>query len=248
MTNVVISQALVQISCRSKTEVWGVDAAYNIYQYGTADNWVHWNESKRVGALKQVSAAFDGTVMGVNGTDDIFRYGSKDVWTQIPGKLKQVSVGSANSVWGVNAVNDIFQYNNSNNTWTNIPGKLKQISAASDGTVMGVDPSGFISRYEANNTWTQLPGHGPGPLPQPTTGTFTLVVVVSAHRIYALDPSDPSTNLYTWGTISDSDGSVRDGWVPLNQTTMTSFSVAADNATGEIKGGVTTLRDPYGPL
>jgi len=66
-----IPGALTQISAGSVTNVWGVNAAQQIYRYTGNDA----NPFFRIpGALVNVSAAADGTVWGVNAAGQIFRY------------------------------------------------------------------------------------------------------------------------------------------------------------------------------
>ena len=68
-----IAGALKEISAGSVANVWGVNAANNIFRYTGNDNspWI-----EIPGALIDVTAAADGTVWGVNAAGNIFRYSS----------------------------------------------------------------------------------------------------------------------------------------------------------------------------
>ncbi|HEU5383320.1 MAG TPA: tectonin domain-containing protein [Ktedonobacteraceae bacterium] len=238
-----ISTTLTQVSCGSGTNVWGVDAAHNIYQFQSSDGGHTWTQTHIPGGLQQVSVAADGTVWGVNSAGAIYQYNGSG-WTTIAGTLAQVSVGSASLIWGVNSAGTIYRYNGSG--WTTIAGALKQVSVASDGTVWGVNPAGIAYQY-VNNTWVSTPGHGQGA--GNTTdyangnGTFTLVAVMQANSvyssIYALDPSDPNVHLYSYvgGTNAPY------AWLPEQKygNTLTYCSVASDGTIGIIDQGMTTI-------
>jgi virginiamycin B lyase len=185
-----ISTTMTQVSCGSQTNIWGVDAANNIYQYtGVGTNWTH-----IPGVLKQISVAADGTVWGVNPANTIYKYAGNNAWTQISGVLGQVSVGSASLIWGVNPSGTIYQYNGSGWTQIAVPGVMKQVSVASDGSVWGVNPNGLIYQYAGNNTWTQMPGHTTDDS-DAQDGLFTQVTAATATYIRALDPAG---QLYTY--------------------------------------------------
>ncbi|WP_228470920.1 tectonin domain-containing protein [Streptomyces alkaliphilus] len=66
-----ISGALTAISAGSRTSVWGVNSAGNIYRYSGNDGspW-----SRVPGGLTDIGAAADGTVWGVNANGNIYRY------------------------------------------------------------------------------------------------------------------------------------------------------------------------------
>ncbi|MEU5091641.1 tectonin domain-containing protein [Streptomyces sp. NPDC021356] len=66
-----ISGALVRIAAGSRTNVWGVNSAGNIYRYtnNDADPW-----QQIPGALTDIGAGADGTVWGVNSAGNIYRY------------------------------------------------------------------------------------------------------------------------------------------------------------------------------
>ncbi|MGA5170171.1 tectonin domain-containing protein, partial [Streptomyces lavendulocolor] len=65
-----ITGALTAISAGSRTNVWGVNSAGNIYRFSgdDADPWIN-----IPGALKDIGAAADGTVWGVNSAGNIYR-------------------------------------------------------------------------------------------------------------------------------------------------------------------------------
>lgn len=66
-----IPGALTRISAGSSTNVWGVNAAGNIFRYtgNDANPWV-----QIPGALSDIGVGADGTVWGVNAAGNIFRY------------------------------------------------------------------------------------------------------------------------------------------------------------------------------
>jgi virginiamycin B lyase len=174
-----ISSTITQASCGSQTNIWGVDASHNIWQYtGSGTTW-----TQIQGQLNQVSVAADGTVWGVNSGGDIFKYTGNNTWSHIPGSLAQVSVGSASIVWGVGAGTQVYQYNGSG--WTQINGSRKQISVASDGTIWGAGSGGQIYRYNGDTTWTQIPTNsvegGPNiPMTQLTIAAWNSVQALDA--------------------------------------------------------------------
>jgi virginiamycin B lyase len=184
-----ISTTMTQVSAGSPSNIWGVDAAHNIYQYtGSGTNW-----TKIPGGLSQVSAAADGTVWGLNSAGNIYRYGGNNTWVMIPGGLSQISVGSASLIWGVNSAGNIEKYTGSG--WTQIAGDLSQVSVAADGTVWGLNSGGTISRYGGNNTWTQMPGNTSCGASATENGLFTQVTGATSTFIRALDPAG---HVYTY--------------------------------------------------
>lgn len=65
---------LTAISAGSRTNVWGVNAAGNIYKFSGYDDlgtspWI-----QIPGSLSDIGAAADGTVWGVNRNGNIYRY------------------------------------------------------------------------------------------------------------------------------------------------------------------------------
>jgi hypothetical protein len=66
-----IPGGLTRISAGSSTNVWGVNAAGNIFAY-TQDDANPWVQIP--GGLKDIAAGADGTVWGVDSAGQIFRY------------------------------------------------------------------------------------------------------------------------------------------------------------------------------
>ena len=66
-----IPGALSTISAGSRTDVWGVNPAGDIFRY-TGDDASPFVQIP--GGLSDISAAADGTVWGVNPAGDIFRH------------------------------------------------------------------------------------------------------------------------------------------------------------------------------
>ena len=178
-----ISGALVHVAASADGQVWGCNAAQQIFRrdasawtkvsgalkqisvgrsgvmwgVNASDKIYRWNGTgwtQVAGSLRHVSVASDGTVWGVNAEQKIFRWNGS-AWTQVAGALKQVAVGSASLVWGVNSGDDVYRWTGS--AWQQQPGKLRQVSVAADGSVWGVNSAGNIFRW-AGSAWTQVPG------------------------------------------------------------------------------------------
>lgn len=196
-----VSTIMTQISIGPSKNLWGVDAAQNIYHYsGSGTNW-----TKIQGSLVQVSVGNDGSVWGINAAGNIYHYDGQHPWTQINGYLTQISVGAGNTICGVNP--NIYQYQGNGN-WTQMTNKgtdlnnnpttvnLKQVSIASDGTLWAVDGSGGIYWYY-NNVWNQMPGNNPsGEGFSMTSGSMVQVLSVGGTTgIFALDSAG---HTYTW--------------------------------------------------
>ncbi|WP_077490701.1 tectonin domain-containing protein [Sinomonas mesophila] len=174
--------ALIHVAASSTGEVWGVNAAHEIFRLdGTSWTKVAgalrqvsvgakvWGVNAQdeiyrrdgtawtrvPGALRHVSAAEDGTVWGVNAQHSIYRWDGS-AWTQVPGALTQVSAGSASTVWGVNADGEIYQWTGA--AWSQVPGALRHVAAAADGSVYGVNADDEIYRYLGGGNWEQLDG------------------------------------------------------------------------------------------
>jgi virginiamycin B lyase len=198
-----ISSILTQVSGGSSTNVWGVDAAQNIYQYQSSDG-TNWTQAHISGQLKQVSVTSDGTVWGVQTGGQIYRYTGSG-WTTIPGQLNQISVASAGAVWGVQTAGQIYHYTGSG--WTNIPGTINQISAAADGSLWGVNTAGALYQY-VNNSWTHMPTNvaqgGPNiPFTQVAVGHSGFLLALDAQGgIYSYNSMDNGTGIFweQWGT------------------------------------------------
>jgi virginiamycin B lyase len=192
-----IAGALNQISVGSTTNVWGVNAANQIFRYSGNDNnpWI-----QIPGSLIDVAVAADGTVWGVNIGNAIYRY-SNGSWTIIPGALKQITVGSATNVWGGNAANQIFRYSgDDNNPWIQIPGSLIDVAVAADGTVWGVNTGNAIFRYNSNGSWTVIPGA----LKHISVGSATNVWGVNAaNQIFRYSGDDNNPWIQIPGSLTD---------------------------------------------
>ena len=203
-----ISGALTHVAAAADGQVWGCNAAQQIFRrdgsswtrisgalnqvsvggsglvwgVNASDKVFRWNGNgwtQVAGSLRHVSVAADGTVWGVNAEQKIFRWNGS-AWTQIAGALKQISVGSAALVWGVNSDDLVFRFTGS--AWQQQPGKLRHVSVAADGSVWGVNSAGNIYRW-AGSAWTQVPGA----LTQICTASAGLVWAVNAsQKIYRL--------------------------------------------------------------
>ena len=203
-----ISGALIHVAASADGQVWGCNAAHQIFRrdgaawtkvsgalkqisvgragvvwgVNASDKIFRWNGSgwtAVAGSLRHVSVASDGTVWGVNAEQKIFRWNGS-AWTPIAGALKQISVGSAALVWGVNSDDTVFRW--TGNAWQQQPGKLAHVSVAADGAVWGVNSAGNIYRW-AGSAWTQVPGS----LAQVCTASAgTVWGVNAAQKIYRL--------------------------------------------------------------
>ncbi|KAJ7574961.1 hypothetical protein C8J56DRAFT_1032801 [Mycena floridula] len=122
-----ISGALKRISAGSRTNVWGVNAAGNIYRY-TGDDSNPWVQIP--GALTDIGA------------------GDSKHWVQIPGALTAISAGVETNVWGVNSAGNIYTSTGDDaKPWVQVAGGLVDIGAGTDGTVWGVNSAGNIYRW-----------------------------------------------------------------------------------------------------
>jgi len=191
-----ITGALTHVSAAADGQVWGCNAANQIFrrdgavwtrvsgalkQISVGGAGLVWgvNASGKIyrrsgntwsqvpGSLRHVSVASDGTVWGVNAQHKIYRRNGSS-WTAVAGALKQIAVGSASLVWGVNAAGNVYRWTGS--AWQQQPGKLSHVSVAADGAVWGVNSAGKIYRW-SGSAWTQLPGA----LVQVSTASASLV-------------------------------------------------------------------------
>jgi virginiamycin B lyase len=144
-----MSGNLAQVSVGSATQMWGVQANQQVWQW-SGSGWTQILGQQ----LVDVSVGSDGTVWGVNASGQIYRRDNNN-WTLIPGGLVQISVGSATNVWGVNASDQIYRWNGSG--WDQVPGGLMYVSAAADGSVWGVQRNAQVWRRDGS-TWTQVDG------------------------------------------------------------------------------------------
>ena len=144
-----MSGNLAQVSVGSASQMWGVQANQQIWQW----NGSGWTQIP--GYMVCVSVGADGTVWAVNANQEIFRRDGGN-WTKVPGSLVQISVGNAGNVWGVDASDHIFRWNGS--AWDQIQGALMYVSAAGDGSVWGVQRNGQVWRRDNNIIWTAIDG------------------------------------------------------------------------------------------
>lgn len=86
---------LRQISVGNADNVWGVNAANQIFRWD-GRTWI-----QVPGVLKQVSVGSDGSVWGLNPNGEIFRW-TGGTWERIQGGLDHISVADSGLVWGVN--------------------------------------------------------------------------------------------------------------------------------------------------
>jgi virginiamycin B lyase len=202
-----IGGALTRISAGSRSNVWGVNSAGNIYRY-TQDDARPWVQIP--GGLSDIGSAADGTVWGVNSGGSIYRYLPNGTWKQIGGSLTRISAGSASNVWGVNSAGNIFRYTQDDaNPWVNIPGNLSDIGAAADGTVWGVNSAGNIFRYLPDGTWKHIDGN----LKAISAGSASNVWGVnSAGNIFRYTQDDANPWKHIPGGLSDI-GAAADGTV-----------------------------------
>jgi hypothetical protein len=164
---------LTQVSLGTPTNIWGVDASNNIYQY----NGSVW--TRIAGTLKQVSAAPDGTVWGVAPDGAVYRYAGNNTWTKMPGTLKQVSVGSSSNIWGVSPINQTFIYDQG--TWVKVAdGTITQICVEQQqgppviAAAYGLTPQGGLSRcsyYQGKASWDTITTGSPRFVSMSTVGT-----------------------------------------------------------------------------
>jgi Cysteine-rich secretory protein family/Tectonin domain len=179
--------SLVQVSCVSSTNTFGVDAANNVYLYQTSAGPT-WTQTQLPGKMKQVSAAADNTVLGLDLSGVIWNFDWNAFnWTQMTGPggpLAQISCASASNIWGVDSNNAVWQYTT---TWTQIQGAvLKNVSAASDGTVWGVGSADNTARkYLGSNAWQMVAD------------------TIGDYRYYALDLASVGTATNIWTVTRD---------------------------------------------
>ncbi len=96
---------LAQISAGS-TEVWGLDAVGDVYQYNSTTKTFNVTS----GNLDQISVGPGESVWGLKG-DKIYKYNFKTKsFTVVKGSLDVVSAG-ASGIWGVNESGGVFSYN-----------------------------------------------------------------------------------------------------------------------------------------
>jgi virginiamycin B lyase len=194
---------LTQVSCGSAANIWGVDAANNVYSY-TATGTT-WTQTQMPGSMKQVSAADDTTVWGLDPNGMIWKFDwNAYAWTQMPGgPLVQLSCASATNIWGVDINTLIWQYTSS---WAQPGGggRLKNVGVASDGTVWGVGTDNNAYKY-LNGTWSQV-----------TSGPFAQLSVGSATNIWGVKAD---------GTLWQYMGS---SWVQSGSSQTKQVSVASD--------------------
>ncbi|HEX7735693.1 MAG TPA: CAP domain-containing protein [Ktedonobacteraceae bacterium] len=132
---------LAQISALDANDVFGVDAANNVYWYTLTDG--AWTRIQITGKqIKQVSVAADGTLCGLDTSGAIWQCSltsSPQVWTAVaagPVAFKNISCGSANNIWAIGTDSTFYQYTGT--SWAKITpgsGSGAQVSVASDGTV-----------------------------------------------------------------------------------------------------------------
>jgi virginiamycin B lyase len=193
-----IGGALTRISAGSRSNVWGVNSAGNIYRY-TQDDARPWIQIP--GGLSDIGAAADGTVWGVNSAGNIYRYLPNGTWKQIGGALTRISVGSSSNVWGVNSAGNIYRYTQDDaRPWIQIPGGLSDIGVAADGTVWGVNSADNIFRYLPDGTWKHIGGK----LKAISAGSSSNVCGVnSAGNIYRYTQNDSQPWIQIPGGLSD---------------------------------------------
>ena len=151
--------ALASVSIASESNVWGVNAGGNIYQWD-GGSWTFINRTGIDVAVDEVSVGEDGAVWALGTNDSIWQWNGSNSWFRLPGALENVSVVTANNVWGNNASGLVWQWNGA--SWTqistaDIPTPVSEIDAGADGTIIALGTDDTIWQRDGDG-WTQLPG------------------------------------------------------------------------------------------
>ena len=187
---------LTQLSALDDKNVFGVDAANNVYWYSTDDGNA-WNRSSVADnkQLKQVSVASDLTVCGLDSNGAIWQtnLSSSSPWTKLPtgpSAFRFVSAGSANNIWAVGTDYIYYKYNGS--TWAKgAPGYGYEVSVASDGTVVGLGTNnGYYRMLVGASDWT---GMDAGTVAHLSCGSATNTWAVAQDGTFLNYPGDKRT-------------------------------------------------------
>ena len=209
-----INGSLNRISVGSRTNVWGVNSAGEIYRY-TQDDANPWIQVP--GTLTDIGAAADGTVWGVNSAGNSYRYSGDGTWTPIGGsvQVQRISVGSRTNVWGLSSpgISTIVRYSqDDDNPWIQqyLGNLSSDIGAAADGTMWSVGSDGTIWRYLDTGTFTQVNGV----LNRISVGSRTNVWGLnSAGEIYIYTQNDKNPFTQVSGPPLSEIGAAADGTV-----------------------------------
>ena len=91
------------------SQLWGRDAAGNVYQYNKATN--AFDKIPSTPVFSSIAVGKGNSVWGLDGSDNIYQYNfSTKKFVEVTGKLTQIAAGGQ-GVWGLNSSGDIFLWN-----------------------------------------------------------------------------------------------------------------------------------------
>lgn len=195
---------MVQLSVGAGADVWGLDAAGDIYQYDA--NAGTWNNIP--GNLSSIQVGADGSVWGINSVGAPYTYNfSNNSWTYIPGQLSTIAVGKDGSAWGLNQYQQIYRFDPITQSWANIPGSLIEIWVGSADNVWGENVNGQFFRFDSGTqTWMNVPNVPTGVSPYLASSQLSVSwdgSVWATNNAAGLYEWNPATNAFDYvGTLS----------------------------------------------
>jgi hypothetical protein len=164
-----VNGALVDISVTPVGNVWGVNAANQIWFGAKTSDPATITWTNIGGALVQISVGTNGAVWGVNSGNNIYyRTGITTStpmgsgWQQAAGVLKHVAVAPSGNIWGINLTGQptfsLAPTVAGQTTWTVVDGSvppLKQMSVSPNGDVWAIATDGSL--YNRTGVTTTAP-------------------------------------------------------------------------------------------
>ncbi|HZO71315.1 MAG TPA: CAP domain-containing protein [Ktedonobacteraceae bacterium] len=222
---------LAQISALGANNVFGVDAAKNVYWYNS-DDGTTWTRISITGKQMQlVSVASDLTLCGLDTSGAIWKCdltSSPQTWTPMtpagPTTFKHVSYGSATSIWAIGTDSTFYQYDGT--SWKQITsgmGSGTMVSVASDGTTVWEIAYTKGLYYYTPAGWAQpsVPSGLGGGATHVSCGSATNIWIVGADGKYY------QYNGSTWTTPPVGSGGAKQVSVAASDQTV--WAIGKDN-------------------
>jgi virginiamycin B lyase len=191
--------SLTQISVGAANNVWGVNAAGQVFRFDTTTKLF----DLMPGTLVQVAVGggniyqYDD-IWGINSAGSIFTFHS-GTWQQIYGNLSSIVVGTGfgscykYQVWGINSGYAAFHYNYCTASWEGVTGTFLQIATGGN-EVWAIDSNHNVRRFNPSTKQFDYMAGVSGTVSQLAVGAGTVwSVYAQTTPVYSLWQFNPST-------------------------------------------------------